>query len=88
MTAVERIARELSRWIEDGPFEDVEPEARRILDLLEPEVRERERAAAANAWFECWRCHGYYSGQTDDEMRAEGKRWAEDWYTRRYGGEA
>ncbi|MEN6402563.1 MAG: hypothetical protein ABFD94_11535 [Armatimonadia bacterium] len=56
MTAVERIARELSRWIEDGPFEDVEPEARRILDLLEPEVRERERAAfvaGANFDAEC-----------------------------------
>jgi hypothetical protein len=47
MTAVEKIARELQEW-EGAALVDLEAEARRILALLEPEVREREQAAWMN----------------------------------------
>ncbi len=79
MTAVERIARELSRWIEDGPFEDVEPEARRILDLLEPEVREREKAAfvAGDAHGETRAWHTARGDRRADGMDDSGKAEAE-----------
>ncbi len=40
MTTVEKIARELERWLEETEFVDEQTEARRILSLLAPEFRE------------------------------------------------
>jgi len=46
---IEKIARELVRWVDEKAKWDEPAEARRILSLLAPEFREREKAE----WLAC-----------------------------------